>query len=233
MAWLLFLIYFCLIFFLIFKLKFFHLDGLKRGTPAVFFLLKILAAIALWAVYTFYYTDKNNSDIWKYFDDSKVMADALPDHPADYFKMLSGIGDHDPRIDMQYYHVMTHWYQQFDNNLLNDAHIIIRFNAFVRLFSMGNYFTHALLMCFFAFIGLCAIYKIIFPAVKEWKSTAAGIIFLLPSLIFWSSGVMKEGLMLLALGIIVLNSFRFFNDKKWIRLIYIFLGVWLLFITNF
>lgn len=233
MTWLLFLLYFAVILYCIFKLKFFHLDGLKRGTPAFFFLLKLVAAVALWGVYTFYYTDKSNSDIWKYFDDSKVMADAFTNHPNDYFKMLSGIGDDDPRIDMQYYHVMSHWYQQFDNNLLNDAHIIIRFNAFVRLFSMGNYFTHALFMCFLAFIGLCAMYKIIFPAVKEWKAAAAGIFFLLPSLLFWSSGVMKEGLMVLALGIVVFQTFRIFSDKKWIRLLYIFLGAWLLFITKF
>ncbi len=232
MPWIPFLLYSAFIFYLIFKLKFFQLEGLKRGTPLFFFLLKIIASVALWGVYTFYYTDKSNSDIWKYFDDSKVMTDAFHDHPADYFKMLSGIGDDDSRIDMTYYHKMNYWYQQFDNNLLNDAHIIIRFNAFVRLFSFGNYFTHALLMCFLAFTGLCAIYKIFFPVVKEWKVAAAALFFLLPSLTFWSSGVMKEGLMLLGLGVVIYNSFCFFTDRKWYRIIYILLASWLLFFTK-
>jgi hypothetical protein len=201
--------------------------------PPAFFLLKIFAGVALWMVYTFYYTDRSNSDIWKYFDDSKVMYDAIHTHPSDYFKMLSGIGDGDSRIDMQYYHVMTHWYQKFDNLLLNDAHIIIRFNAFVRLFSMGNYFTHMLIMCFLAFIGLCWIYKFIFPFVKEWKFLPAGIIFLLPSVLFWSSGVMKEGLMLFGLGMLVYHSFHFPTNKKWKRITWMICGTILLFLTKF
>lgn len=233
MSWLLFLLYAAVLFYVILKVKFFHLEGLKRWTPAIFFGLKLVAAFALWWIYTFYYTDRENSDIWKYFDDSKVMYDALAEKPGNYFSMLTGIGDEDPRIDMTYYHTMLHWYQQFDNNLLNDAHIIIRFNAAVRLVSMGNYHIHALFMCFLAFIGLCAMYKVVYPAVKEWRGAAAGIIFLLPSLLFWSSGVMKEGLMVFALGVIVYQFFRFFNDRKWWRIPWLLLCGWLLFVTKF
>ncbi len=233
MSWLLFLLYAAGLFYVIFKVKFFHLEGLKRWTPAVFFGLKLVAAFALWWIYTFYYTDRENSDIWKYFDDSKVMYDALAESPGDYFSMLTGIGDEDPRIDMTYYHTMLHWYQQFDNNLVNDAHIVIRFNAAVRLVSMGNYHIHALFMCFLAFTGLCAIYKVVYPALKEWRGAAAGIIFLLPSLLFWSSGVMKEGLMVFALGVIVYQFFRFFSDRKLWRIPLLLLATWLLFVTKF
>jgi hypothetical protein len=233
MSFALLLLYTFLIFLLIRKLKFFQLEGLGKWTPSLFFGFKLLAGIALWAIYTFYYTDRLNSDIYKYFDDSKVMYDAIHSHPGDYFKMVSGIGDHTPEIESQYYQKMNYWYRLFDNNLLNDAHIVIRFNAFVRMFSMGNYFIHTLIMCFLAFIGLCCIYKIIYPALKEWRGATAGLIFLLPSLLFWSSGVMKEGLMIFGLGLLLYHSFRFLTDKKWWRILFLVAGATILLLSKF
>lgn len=227
------ILYTAIIFFLLRKLKFFQLEGLGKWTPSIFFSFKLLAGVALWGIYTFYYTDRANSDIWKYFDDSKIMFEAFHDHPGDFFRMLTGIGDDTPRIESLYYHEMDYWYRLFDNNLLNDAHIVIRFNAFVRIFSMGNYFIHTLIMCFISFTGLCCIYKIIFPALKDWRGAAAGIIFLLPSLLFWSSGVMKEGLMIFGLGLLVYHSFRFSRDKKWWRILLLLTGALLLLFSKF
>jgi hypothetical protein len=227
------IIYTVLIFILIRRLKFFQLEGLGKWTPSLFFGFKLLAGLALWAVYTYYYTDRANSDIWKYFDDSKIMFDAIHSHPGDYFRMVTGIGDHTPAIEGMYYQEMNYWYRLFDNNLLNDAHIVIRFNALVRLISMGNYFTHSLIMAFLSFIGLCCIYKIIFPALRQWRGAAAGIIFLLPSLLFWSSGVMKEGLMIFGLGLLIYHSFQFMKDKKWWRIILLFTGATLLLFSKF
>jgi hypothetical protein len=227
------LLYTAALFFLIRKLKFFRLEGLGKWTPSVFFGIKLFAAVALYFVYTIYYTDRQNSDIWKYFDDSKIMYDALWTHPGDFFRMLSGIGDNTPQIEAMYYHKMNYWYRLFDNNLLNDAHIVIRFNAFMRIFSMGNYFIHALFMSFFAFTGLCAVYKIIYPALKQWKSALAAILFLLPSLVFWTSGVMKEGLMIFGLGLLLYHSFQFVTDKKWWRIFLILAGAALLLFSKF
>ncbi len=233
LSWVLLLIYTAIIFYLIYKLKFFHLEGLGKWTPSFFFLLKLFAGAALWFIYTKYYTDRSTSDIWKYFDDSKVMYDALYTHPGDFFRMLSGLGDNTPHIELTYYHNMLNWYRMFDNNLLNDAHIVIRFNALVRVFSLGNYFTHSLLMCFLAFIGLTSIYKIVYPAIKEWRSAAGAIIFLLPSLLFWSSGVMKEGIMLFGFGILVYQTFQFFIDKKTWRIALLLMGAGFLLFSKF
>ncbi len=233
MSWILLLFYSAILIFLVYKLKFFHLEGLGKWTPTLFFIFKIFAGAALWFIYTKYYTDRSTSDIWKYFDDSKVMYDAIHKHPGDFFRMLSGIGDNTSEIDMKYYRVMDHWYRLFDNNLLNDAHIVIRFNALVRLISMGNYFTHSLIMCFLSFIGLTCIYKVVFPAIKEWRGAGAGIIFMLPSLLFWSSGVMKEGIMLFGLGILVYQSFQFFIDKKIWRIGLLIIGAGFLLFSKF
>ena len=123
--------------FLIYKMKFFEAEGLSKRAISFFFLLKVAAGIALWAIYTFYYTDRSTADIYKYFDDSKVLFDALNEKPVDFLKMLFGIANDSPYFDAHYYTVMNHWYKEFESNLFNDAHTVIRFNAFVRLFSLG------------------------------------------------------------------------------------------------
>lgn len=233
MSWFLYTAFAALFFYLVRRMKFFRLPGLPAWAPHAFFLARIIAGFALWAIYTFYYTDRQNSDIWKYFDDSKTISEAAFSHPGDFFRMMSGIGDDDPRIVSEYYRKMNHWDQAFDNNLVNDAHIVIRFNAGMRLISMGNYHTHALFMSFLAFIGLCAVYRSFHSLLRGNSYALAAILFLFPSLLFWGSGVMKEGLMLFALGIIVHQAFAFFSDQKWKRLLFICLAAWLLFITKF
>jgi hypothetical protein len=230
MSWIVYLIFFTAILFLLRKHSFFRLEGLNEWTAPVLFTVKIIAAFAIWWVYTFYYTDRVNSDIWKYFDDGNLMYSA----PAgDLFRMLTGIGDNAPHIDTQYYKVMNHWYQEFDNNLVNDAHIIIRFNALIRFVSLGNYHIHALIMSLLAFIGLTAIYKTFYTAFANRKYLYVAIIFLSPSLLFWSSGVMKEGLMIFSLGVIIYQFFCFANDHKMLRIVYVVLFSWLLFVTKF
>jgi len=89
----------------------------------------ILFGVALWWIYTYYYPDRSTADIFKYFDDSKVMYDALWKHPADYFKMLFAIGNDNAYFDSNYYSHMNYWYREFDNKIYNDSHTIIRFNA--------------------------------------------------------------------------------------------------------
>jgi hypothetical protein len=230
MSWLLFSIYFIAILFLIRKIRFFHLEGLPKWAPAAVFVIKIFAGLCLWAIYTFYYTDRVNSDIWKYFDDSKIMYDA----PAeDLAKMITGIGDKTAHFDSLYYFEMDHWYQEFDNNLLNDAHIIIRFNTVMRFISLGNYHIHSLFMNLLAFIGLCGLYAVFYSSLKKQRYILAAILFLSPSLLFWGSGVMKEGLMLFSMGMIIYQFFKYLEDQKKKRILFILLCSWLLYLTKF
>lgn len=177
------------------------LPGVKTWITATLFLIKILASFAVWGVYTYYYADRQYADIWKYFDDSKIIAAALPDQPSDYFKMVTGFGNQED-LDERYYTRMNHWHQKFENNLFNDSHTIIRYNALLKPISGGNYHIHSLVMCILGFIGCTALFRFFLHFLPEWKNALLVLLFLLPSFVFWTSGVLKEGLMFLALGII-------------------------------
>jgi hypothetical protein len=231
MSWILYGIVLLIVGYIIYRHRFFHLPGLPRKSTLVFFGLKLVAGIAVWYVYTHYYPQRGFADIWKYFDDSEIVYNALEEHPSDYFRIVSGIGI-DEHIQHTYFDRMRNWDQKFENNLFNDSHTIIRFNALVRLISGGNYHTHSLIMCFLAFIGLCALYHWIYKFLWSWKKMVAFILFISPSLLFWSSGVLKEGILFFALGMLILHTWRFADDKKKYRLVWIGVSIALLAMTK-
>lgn len=231
MSWIIYAILFLIVGFIIYRHRFFHLPGLPRITTVYLFLLKLLAGFALWYVYTYYYPQREYADIWKYYDDGEIVYSALDQHPSDYFKIISGIGI-DEHIQHTYFDKMRNWDQKFENNLFNDSHTIIRYNALMRLISAGNYHTHSLFMSLLAFIGLCALYHWIYPFLWQWKKVVAFILFVSPSLLFWSSGVLKEGILFFSLGMLILHTWKFVDDKKRYRLFWILLSIWLLAMTK-
>lgn len=225
--------YASLFIFLIAKMKFFDCEGISRRAIQGVFILKILFGILLYLVYTFYYTDRSTADIYKYFDDSKVMFDALFTKPQDYFQMLFGIGNDTPHFDV-YYNQMNHWYREYDSNLYNDSHTIIRFNSVIRLFSMSVYNVHTVFMCFISLLGLTAIYKTFITVMKEKSLLLFGAVFLIPSVLFWGSGVLKEGLLFFGLGFLVYYSHKLIRGEWNLKSIFwILFSIVLLALTKF
>ncbi|MCG3164953.1 MAG: hypothetical protein POELPBGB_00713 [Bacteroidia bacterium] len=214
-------------------MKFFECEGISRRAIQGVFILKILFGILLYLVYTFYYTDRSTADIYKYFDDSKVMFDSLFINPKDYFQMLLGIHNDTPYFDT-YYNQMNHWYREYDSNLYNDSHTIIRFNAVIRLFSMGVYNVHTVFMCFLSLLGLTAIYKTFITVMKEKSLLLYGAVFLIPSVLFWGSGVLKEGLLFFGLGFLVYYSHKVISgDWNLKSIFWILFSIALLALTKF
>lgn len=186
--------------FLIHRLSFFRTSGLSAPTLSFFFVLKLFFGFLLWAIYTFYYPNRATADIYKYFDDSEIIYNALKTKPLDYFKMLLGIGNDTQAFDV-YYSKMHYWARKNSIGSYNDGHTVIRFNAFARLFSRGFYTVHTVFICFISFIGLTAIYKAFLPFFQNKKKELMLAIFLLPSVLLWGSGVLKEGLLFFTLGL--------------------------------
>ncbi|HMN05780.1 MAG TPA: hypothetical protein PKD45_08635 [Flavobacteriales bacterium] len=205
--------YILLFLYLIGKLRFFDAPGLDRRTIGALFLLKVVAGTALWWVYTYHYDDRANADIYKFFDDGNILFSALPAHPLDYLRMVTGIGDQAPHISREYYEVMNNWYRQFDTGYYNDAHTMIRFNALVRIFSFGVYHIHTVFASFLALIGLVALYKGLAPLVPGMGRAWAAALFLWPSALLWSSGPIKEAPLFLGWGLFLWQAFRWLQGS--------------------
>jgi hypothetical protein len=224
LEYLLTILYAALFILLIYRIRFFQTDGISRKAIALFFLVKVITGILLSLIYTYYYTDRTTADIFKYFDDSKIMYDALFHKPADFFRMLFGINNDTPYFSKNYYDVMNNWYRPYEPNVYNDNHTIIRFNAAIRLVSFGYYNVHTVFMCFLSTAGIVALFKTFFPYMEEKRKELGVLLFLTPSVLFWCSGVLKEGILMLGLGFLLLSFSKLvkkgFNWKSLIVFIF-------------
>ncbi len=174
--------------------------GLSFRWLSLIFLLKVLAGTALWAIYTWVYPDRSNADVFKYFNDSAIMFGALSEHPMDYFKMLIGIGNDSQWFSDKYYSVMNNWYRKFEGYLYNDSHTLIRFNALIRLFSFGEFHVHTVFAAFVSLTGMVGIYRAFVGFLAGKERALMIVVFLLPSVLLWGSGVIKESLLFFGLG---------------------------------
>lgn len=196
--------------FIIHKMEFFDLNGVSKKAISGILILKILSGLALWAIYTFYYTDRATADIYKYFDDSKILFDIAQINLAHFLKILFGIGNNSPEFH-SYYAQMHYWTRRIDSSIYNDSHTIIRFNALLRFFSFGYYNVHTVFVCFLSLTGLTGIYKTFVPYLQDKKTELLVAVFFLPSVLFWGSGVLKEGLIFFALGLLIYHFHKLFS----------------------
>jgi len=181
----------------------------------------VIISILITMIYTYYYTDRVTSDIFKYFDDSKILFDSIKSNPIDFFQMLFGLDFNTAYFHEHYYSKMGYWYRVNNSNFLSDTHIMIRFNMFVRLFSFGFYHIHNVFINFVSLVGLVAIYKAFLPFFQSTKKILFLTICFIPSLLFWGSGLLKEGIIIFALGFFLIHFFKLLESfklsKSWLK----------------
>ncbi len=200
--------YLLLFLWLIFKWKFFEAENISSKHFAFFFLLKVAAGICLTLIYTYYYTDPSKSDIYRYFNDSKIISQVLFQDAHCWLKIMSGYGAYD--ADAFSYLVHTQYFSHTSADAATDNTFIIRLNVLLNYLSFSNIFINTLFFNFFCFIGLTGLFK---SLVKYFSTTPLLLcipVYLLPSVVFWSSGLLKESLLFtcLGLGIYFLNTFN-------------------------
>jgi len=244
MSWIVFFFWFATLLWAIIKLPFFQKSGVKPLALSFVFALKVIAGIGLTLVYTFYYPDRSTADIYKYFDDAQIIASTLPEHPQLYAEFISGINDTDPQLET-YVKQMKNWsahsdqwlsYTQTRNfNIFNSNRIITRFNALLWPISLGNMYTHVLFMCFLSLCGLTALFRLLTLSVKEKQLPLFIVIFLWPSVLFWCSGVLKDGLIISAFYTLLFVGFDKdeIENRKMVKMFVFAILIALLLITKY
>lgn len=218
--------------FVICKLKVFRRLGLSPKWLLVLFATKLLAAFALVGVYQIVYEDKNTGDINKYHKAGLVLYSAVEENPADYFKMVSGICADEPQLEY-YYDKADYWYKEWDYGLLNDNRTVIRYNAILDLFTQGNIWLNLIISAFVAFCGayFLALAMLGFCNGRRWVAVVSA--FLVPSVVFWSSGMMKECLVMFSVGLLMFSWTALWRKFGIIKLLVVIVSAWLLFLAKF
>ncbi len=212
----LFIFFLSLTTFALINISFLKNHGAKKSLILTLWAYKLLAGVAFYLMFSEYqpYSSGCDSDI--YFTDAKKLASVASESPIDYIKLVTGIYPN----DSTYEHYTTHleyWNRSYPSIVPNDNRIVIRINSLLTFISFGFYRIHLLFMAFFSFIGLILIYKTILKLFSRLKRTLAIIIFIVPSTVFWSAGILKEPLLILFLGTYIYtlaNLCKIFNIKR-------------------
>lgn|GEM_PF-30909 len=232
MELLIFISFFAFITWIVWKWKFLSVTAVSKKLVVLVFILKVLAGVGLVLIYEKYYTDRSTADIFKYFDDSKLMHEVLFESPKDYIKMLSGIGDDRPYFKEKYYDHFEWWYRPYESSVYNDSHVIIRVNAFFRLFSFQNIYVHSIFFSFLSFIGLILLVKFFVSFFKGKERLLFFAFMLMPSVVLWSSAPLKEALLFFVLGFFFF-SIQLFTRKWLISLILLLITSYCLILLKF
>src|SRR4051812_40695133 len=103
--------------YVILKASFFSKAGIPGSWLITVFIVKIIAGFALSVIYSKYYTDRNTADVFKFFDDSKFLFEALTTHPLTFLQIVFHVNSGSPEV-MKYTAEMRFWYNK--DILFND-----------------------------------------------------------------------------------------------------------------
>jgi hypothetical protein len=194
----LYLLYLAIFVVLILKWKFFEKSGINKKLLVFFFFLKVIAGLTLTLLYTYYYTDQSKADIYRYFNDSKIISSLLFQHPSDWLHTITGVGINEPEVFKHLLGTLYFSHPQID--IATNNTFIIRFISVLNYFSLYNIYINTLILNFFSFIGLTVLYKSLKKYFEEFPQILLIPVYLLPSVVFWGSGMLKEQLLFIFIG---------------------------------
>ena len=198
-----FIILFSISLYILPKIKFIHQSGLSSKEIYLLFSLKVIAGIALGFIFHTYYP---NNDYWGYNAEGIKEFELLKQDPLEFVKNItqSNYGDSYGRFLST-----THSYW---NDLRGN--ILIKILAILNIISHGNYYINSLLLNFFSFMGFTALYRVFISVFPKDKNKIIISCFLLPSTLFFTSGIHKDLLVSLFLSFYV-YALYFILEEHW------------------
>jgi hypothetical protein len=225
LSYVLFFVYLALFSWLLTKIRFIRNAGLGPKIVIGLFLLKVIAGVIngrllLHANYL--------ADTWIYNIQGIDEYHLLFSDPKEYFLNF---------VRSPYSSGYAGFFQSsqsYWNNLRSN--IMIKLLSLFDIFSFGNYYVNVIIYNFIVFFGNVGLYKIFTDVYKNKKNLLVVSCFLLPSLLFFGSSIHKEGLILLAIVIIVYNIYYslHYTGFTFMKIFYIVLSFcFIFFLRNF
>ncbi len=221
MAYLLFFIYLLLLSWIVTKIRFIKKTGLTARVIVLLFLTKIIAGLTIG-----YFTKDITNDYWPLNADSLNEQHLLLTDPRTYFTNIFHSGyknGYGGFLDA----LPSYW---------NDLRItlISKVLAWFNFLSGGNYYINSLFYNFFGFFGHIAFYRLFIQVYPSKKIAVIISCFLLPSMLYFSSGVQKDGIVFTALGVLCYTVYQslYKNNFSAGRIIIIMLALAILFLIR-
>jgi hypothetical protein len=212
---------------LVTRVRFFTKSGLTNPQLVILFLLKVMAGIFYGWIGVYYGEMAQMIDTWAYHAESIQEYHNLMTHPVQFFTGL--------------FHTYEGGYSNFlttQNSWWNDvkANFLIKVMAIFNLFSFGHYYINVIFYSFLTLFGPVAIFRVMQDVYPGRKGVLLAATFLIPSFLYWTSGIHKEGLIFTGMGLMVYHFYFGFKEGRFrlYRILLILLGfVLVLILRNF
>ena len=158
-------------------------------------------------------------DTWSYHYSSIQEYKLLFQNPSEYMVNLF----RDPYSDGIFKFFGTEY--SYWNDLKGNS--FIKILSIFNIFSFGNYYTNVIFYSFISLFGPIAIYRVmndVYPG-KKWQMLVS--VFLVPSFLYWASGLHKEGLIFLGFSLVIFNFYFGLKRHKFslANVLFIILGL--------
>lgn len=173
----------------------------KYFMPAL--LLRFVAAILLGCMYQFYY---DGGDTFNYYNQAGIVYEAFLDRPSLGLKLIFSNGEYDPETYQYASRIL--WYKSAPEFL------VIRMISCFSIVTGHTYSAISLFFAFFSFIGIWSLFSVINRLSTGKTTQLAFAILFLPTVVFWSSGIMKDSITLACFCISIWLLFRIIEKQR-------------------
>ncbi len=177
--------------------------------------IKLLAGVSVGLLYSYYY---KGGDTWSYFYQAENFGDIAFASPANFMELF---------VYNQYEMVAD-----FSYTYQPRAALMVKIVALINVLSGSNYWLTSIYFSLFSFVG---IYKFANWVIDkfEYGNIAALSLFIWPSFVFWSSGILKETIAVgLILGVIA-TFFESLKAKYFAKMLIVLIAIFLLFLIKY
>lgn len=206
LEYLLFVAYLVLFAWLVTKVKFFSRAGLNHSQLIILFLLKVMAGIFYGWMGVYYGNMAQMIDTWAYHHMSISEYQLLSTDPQAYFTNLF----HDP-----YEKNFGNFFGSRDS-YWNDlkGNVFVKILSIFDILSFGHYYVNVIFYSFLSLFGPIAIYRVMNDIFPGKKMAVLLAVFLVPSFLYWTSGLHKEGLLFLGISLIIFHLYFGWKEKR-------------------
>lgn len=167
--------------------------------------IKIFAGLFFSAIYLIYY---GGGDTVHYFLGSESIIKMLGKSFPTFIKLMQG--DLSPEV-FSMFDRATGWPSYFRDP---NSFAVCRYNTLFYVLGLGSYLGNTIIMNVILYIGIWRFYKMLVTIYPENEKLLAIAIFFIPSVVFWSSGILKDGWTLTAILFIYTNFYNIFILKN-------------------
>lgn len=158
------------------------------------FLVKTIGSVAFALVFVYYY---KFGDSFEYYKGAVMLGDAFLSYPSDYFDLLI----HESSTNFP-----GHLRKYTDSLVYSDTPeewFMVKLMSVFSIITFKSYLAMNLFMGFISFWGTWKLFKVFSTILPNKKELGFYTAFLVPSMVFWGSGLMKDTLTLAGINYLI------------------------------